>query len=326
MFSTSTQLKYWIFSGTTEINQLRSEINSKFISGQLAQHMGDKKPDSFLTVEEETKIRRHYEYVLKEFCTKFQPPMPRYVLGTAMAYVKRFYLRNSVMDFHPKDVIYTCVYLACKVEEFNISIVQFVSNIKNDAKTATDLILSQELLMMHQLNYHLTVHNPYRPLEGLFIDIKTRCPEISDPESLRPAADEFLDKSLHTDVCMIFAPSQILRSILILIKPYMNGHHRTHYAANKLLATGGKEHLMKTIEHVKRIKYMVKNTEMLDRDEVKQIENKLELCRNQENNPNSEKYRQKQEELLEEEEDRRLKKCSKMAEEELNARRQLIGL
>ena len=37
------------------------------------------------------------------------------------------------------------------------------------------------------------------------------------------------------------------------------------------------------------IKYMVKNTEMLDRDEVKQIENKLELCRNQENNPNSEK-------------------------------------
>jgi len=34
---------------------------------------------------------------------------------------------------------------------------------------------------------------------------------------------------------------------------------------------------------------MVKNTEMLDRDEVKQIENKLELCRNQENNPNSEK-------------------------------------
>ena len=25
---------------------------------------------------------------------------------------------------------------------------------------------------MHELQYHLTVHNPYRPLEGLLIDIK----------------------------------------------------------------------------------------------------------------------------------------------------------
>lgn len=325
MFPTSTQLKYWIFSGTTEINQLRNEINSKFISSQLEKHLGDTKANSFLTVEEETKIRRHYEYVLKDFCLKFQPPMPRYVLGTSMAYVKRFYLRNSVMDYHPKDIIYTCVYLACKVEEFNVSIMQFVSNIKTDSETAADLILSQELLLMQQLNYHLTIHNPYRPLEGLFIDIKTRCPEIDDPEKLRPVADEFLDKSLHTDVCLIFAPSQIALAAL-LHSASRHGYNLVSYAANKLLAAGGKEHLMKTIEHVKRIKYMVKNSEMLDRDEVKQIESKLELCRNQENNPYSEEYRQRQEELLEEEEDYRLKKCSKLAEEERNAHRQLIGL
>ena len=36
--------------------------------------------------------------------------------------VQRFYLRNSVMDYHPKEILVTAVYLATKVEEFNVSI------------------------------------------------------------------------------------------------------------------------------------------------------------------------------------------------------------
>lgn len=27
---------------------------------------------------------------------------------------------------------------------------------------------------MEQLNFHLAIHNPYRPVEGLLIDIKVR--------------------------------------------------------------------------------------------------------------------------------------------------------
>lgn len=66
----------------------------------------------------------------------------------------------------------TCIYLACKVEEFNVSIQQFVANIKGDREKATDIILNNELLLMEQLNFHLSIHNPYRPVEGLLIDIK----------------------------------------------------------------------------------------------------------------------------------------------------------
>jgi len=40
------------------------------------------------------------------------------------------------------------------------------------AEEAVDIVLSQELLLMQMLYYHLTVHNPYRPVEGLLIDIK----------------------------------------------------------------------------------------------------------------------------------------------------------
>jgi cyclin H len=64
------------------------------------------------------------------------------------------------------------VYLACKVEEFNVSITQFVGNLKGDREKFTNTILTFELQLMKKLHYHLTIHNPYRPIEGLFIDIK----------------------------------------------------------------------------------------------------------------------------------------------------------
>ena len=53
-----------------------------------------------------------------------------------------------------------------------MSIQQFVGNVKSRREEMAEMILSQELLLMHELHYHLTVHNPLRPLEGLFIDIK----------------------------------------------------------------------------------------------------------------------------------------------------------
>lgn len=62
--------------------------------------------------------------------------------------------------------------LFSQVEEFNVSISQFVANIKGDREKASDIILNNELLLMQQLNYNLTIHNPFRPVEGLMIDIK----------------------------------------------------------------------------------------------------------------------------------------------------------
>lgn len=67
---------------------------------------------------------------------------------------------------------YTCVYLACKVDEFYVPITQFVENLQGEKERTADVLLAQELLLMQQLHYHLTVYSCYRPLEGLLIDIK----------------------------------------------------------------------------------------------------------------------------------------------------------
>lgn len=70
----------------------------------------------------------------------------------------------------------TCTYLACKVDEFNVSCTQFVGNLVQETPAGQERILEQileyELLLIQQLNFHLVVHNPYRPMEGLLIDLK----------------------------------------------------------------------------------------------------------------------------------------------------------
>lgn len=73
---------------------------------------------------------------------------------------------------------------------------------------AMDIILSNELLLMQQLNYYLNIHNPYRPIEGFLIDVKTRC-TMTSPDRLRPGIDEFIDKIYLTDACLLYAPSQL---------------------------------------------------------------------------------------------------------------------
>ena len=58
------------------------------------------------------------------------------------------------------------------MEEFNVSIRQFVRNLRGDRDIYANTILTFELLLMDKLHYHLTVHNPYRPMEGFLIDIR----------------------------------------------------------------------------------------------------------------------------------------------------------
>ncbi|XP_072019917.1 LOW QUALITY PROTEIN: cyclin-H-like [Amphiura filiformis] len=292
MFHTSSQKKFWTFSDEDEIETLRKEINQKFVEEHGAEAKGKDPANYFLTAEEERLLCRQYEHLLRDFCRKFEPPMPPAVQGTSCTYLKRFYLNNSTMDYHPKYIMLTCVYLACKVEEFNVSIMQFCGNLPKDQEKAAELILGHELLVMQQLNFQLTIHNSFRPLEGLLIDIKTRYPSLSEPEQLRRAAEEFLFRSLASDACLLFAPSQISLAAIVT-SARKQGLNIDEYVTETLLGDRQKEDLPVIIETIKRIRTIVKNVQPLNGAQVKQIERKLEKCRNQELNPESEVYKKK---------------------------------
>lgn len=89
-----------------------------------------------------------------------------------------------------------CTYLAFKVEEYNVSVDQFVHVLAPQLRdSVAEFVLSHEvryqpwecselvvhfslphliwqLLLLKKLKFHLTVHSPFRPLEGFIIDIK----------------------------------------------------------------------------------------------------------------------------------------------------------
>ena len=60
---------------------------------------------NFLSFDESELVLKFFERKLADFCNKFRPPMPKNTFGTALQYFKRFYLSNSVMDYHPKEIL-----------------------------------------------------------------------------------------------------------------------------------------------------------------------------------------------------------------------------
>lgn len=315
-----------MFTGVSEIDLLRKEANERFIK-IFGDNMDESsRHENFLNPAEEKLLMRHFEFILREFCKKFNPTMPKYVQGTALTYFKRFYIHNSIMDYHPRDLMLTCVYLSCKVEEFNVSIGQFVGNLKGDREKFANIILGFELLLMDKLHYHLTVHNPFRPLEGFLIDLKTRYFK-DKPESVerfRKNAEEFVEKSLSTDVCLIYSPSQIALAGVIC-SAGEEGIALDNYVTTVLLRGSPTEEIKKMATQIKRIKSIVKNQEALQRELIGPVQRKLENCRNQANNPESEVYKRRLEEMFEEEEEERSRKRAKIAHEEMESERMLLS-
>ncbi|XP_015906451.1 cyclin-H [Parasteatoda tepidariorum] len=313
MFTLSAQSRSWMFKSSSELNRRRESANNKFIQRHSKGMSKENTSKYFLTVAEEKMLCKHYESILMKFCQKFQPPMPKNVIACSFHYFKRFYLNNSVMDYHPKDILVTCAYLASKVEEFNVSIYQFVANVKGDREKATEIILNHELLLMQQLNFDLSVYNALRPVEGFLIDIKTRYPTLNDPEHLRPAIEEFLEKIHFTDACFLYSPSQIALAAIAY------GAHKFRENIDgymeDILFDGYPDKLSYVLEAIKTMFLMIKNETHRIKDQHRAaIEKKLEKCRNQENNPSNIAYKRKLEELQDEEDDGPAMKYSKILE------------
>ena len=91
---------------------------------------------------------------------------------------------------------------------------EFTVALQGNQEKATNVILNNELLLMQELKFHLTIHNPYRAMEGLLIDIKTRY-SLADVESWRTEMEEFLSQVYLTNSIMIYSPSQIALAAII---------------------------------------------------------------------------------------------------------------
>lgn len=260
------------------MEQLRHEANQKFRSKAISLRKPGINDSSFLDPREEKVLFRHYEKRLLDFCSVFKPAMPKSVVGTACMYFRRFYLNNSLMEYHPRTIMLTCAYLSCKVDEFNVSSTQFVGNLQENPASqerALEQILEYELLLIQQLNFHLVVHNPYRPMEGFIIDLKTRYPLLENPEMLRKNADDFLNRAAVTDAGLLFSPSQIALTA-VLNSAARAGLKMETYLTECMGLKDDKETLSKMYDAMRRMTILLKEYELPRPEEVNVCKQKLE--------------------------------------------------
>lgn len=207
----------------------------------FAQHgavLAEQQPE-IITPEEEQQYLRFFALQIVQICAHFN--MPTQVRATAVSFFKKFYLVHSAMEYRPRNVLYTIVFLAAKLENHFVSIESFCSRIPN---TAPKDILDLEFVVLLSLKFTLLVHHPYRPLHGFFLDFQ-QVLLLHDPVygisvdtigNLYDRAKKWLnDHALLSDVGFLYTPPQIaLAALYALDAPLTEKYLRRKFPKRKL--------------------------------------------------------------------------------------------
>lgn len=298
-FQTSTHRANWIFTpqGLIEkykaANQRAIQTLEKYgatlmevdVDGTLsypepqvtAKDNGDKhsrpKP---INIEEEQYMRVFYENKLQEVCNNFH--FPHKIQATALIYFKRFYLQWSVMQHHPKNIMLTCIYAACKIEENHVSAEELGKGISQDHQ----LILNNEMIVYQSLEFDLIVYAPYRCIDGFVDDMEEFCPVKDDQihmlKALHETARLEVDKSMLTDAPLLFPPGQLALAALRI----SNEVHRVldfeRYLRSILSRQSSVHSVSELIESLNAIDSWVKKYKFPSEKDLKHINRKLKYC------------------------------------------------
>eukprot|EP01026_Neomeris_dumetosa_P053792 TRINITY_DN4813_c0_g1_i6.p1 TRINITY_DN4813_c0_g1~~TRINITY_DN4813_c0_g1_i6.p1 ORF type:complete len:340 (-),score=61.52 TRINITY_DN4813_c0_g1_i6:388-1407(-) len=211
-YSSSTQYKKFIFT-TDQLVEKRRQNNERAIeeAKKLIQEESQT-TINFLTVEEELTLLKFYEAKIQEFCKKLR--IPRRVCGVAMIFFKRYYIRYSVMEKDPLNVMMTSIYLACKTMDNYMSAEELCKLINRP----TALVLSYEISLLESMDFCLFVFTPEAAaIEGMVLEFQRwQASENSSGTSLKTVSEEQLSKvkwSTYSGVeCLMRSDAPLLYS------------------------------------------------------------------------------------------------------------------
>eukprot|EP01132_Coremiostelium_polycephalum_P008532 gene8532-10487_t len=277
-YKTSSQLKKWMFPKQI-VQQFRDEINEK-----LRLEITERSPASIsniLTPDEELKLLFHYQTKIFDIASVLS--IPDKVSATAIVYLKRFFLTNSVMKYDPKKIMICCLFLACKTEDNHIDIGNYSEIVKCPESEITDL----EIIILETLQFYLIVYHPYRPLYGFLLDINDTNPTSIQFDQLWELSNKFVKKSLYSDLCFHYHPSMIALACLDLA---WGPDQFSVYFQNKFNQNNdnnnNNNNVNNTLKEINEIKLIIQNIpDTSNLEIVKKIDRKLIYL----NNPEKEK-------------------------------------
>ncbi|KAJ8524106.1 hypothetical protein ON010_g17011 [Phytophthora cinnamomi] len=134
-----------------------------------------------------------------------------------MLLFKRFYLSNSVMEFHPKYLVPTAIYVAGKVEEQYMSVDTVADQLHVDHK----FIIGHEMILLEGVRFQLIMYHPFRALLGFLDDFRAFAKQVLNKDlpasvlqKLHANSTAMLNDLLLTDLPLLHYPSNLALAAL----------------------------------------------------------------------------------------------------------------
>ncbi|KAF1802231.1 cyclin [Mucor lusitanicus] len=286
IFEESSQYKHWRFSPeqlwdirNKSTNEAISRVKKNVQEEQEKNEANDGTPDKdYLSAKEELALCRFFEMqcqVMSKHCK-----LTDMVMATAVIYMKRFFLYNTVMDYHPKDILLTCLFLATKSESERISIDDFG---KTFHLKSTKTVLNLEYTVSQGLKFQYYIHHPYRPAYGFFLDMQTGPTDVKLLKETYKKVDKAIAEILLSDLPLIYQPAQLaLAAFMMAGKDNGFDQQVKRYITDRF---GQDAPTLLSI--VERILGFLKTVTPVTQEEAKEIDRKLKLCMNPAMNPES---------------------------------------
>ena len=262
-----------------------------------------------MTLEEEGALQLFYQGKCQELCRKLG--LPRKVQATSIAYIKRMYLKYSMMDHSPRLVMLTSLYLAGKTEESYIS-AERIAEVVGEP-TLEKAILKFETQIIQDLDFQLIVFNPYRSLEGFCIFLRDWLEEISyDSEKIdqlsgriKTEAYQLADRLLLSDAVFLYPPSQCALAMMRLALQ-REGLDAAGFVERTCKQAGGSAGDIEA--HLNHMQNLLLDSKVPSEDRLKKIDLKLKQCRNPLFDKTSEVYKKMKQEEEQRKAERKRKK------------------
>ena len=134
-----------------------------------------------------------------------------------MQYLRRFYLTNSPMTYHPKAIMACALFIATKSSHFHLTPHHFTTEFNN---LTEDDLKAPEFLVLQGLQFTLDVRHPFLGLDGGWIEMKEMIDEerilsgVHDGEkrglsAIQTAKGLLRREAQMTDVYFLYTPAQI---------------------------------------------------------------------------------------------------------------------
>ncbi|KAF4316617.1 hypothetical protein BBO99_00001659 [Phytophthora kernoviae] len=171
----------------------------------------------FLSAEQETLLRDFYEEKIQESCSAQFLRTSDKVKCCAVLLFKRFYLSNSVMEFHPKFMVPTAIYVAGKIEEQYISVDTVADQLHVDHK----FIIGHEMILLEGVRFQLIMYHPFRALLGFMDDFRAFSKQVLSNDlpatvlqKLHANSCALLNDMLLTDLPLLHYPAYLALAAL----------------------------------------------------------------------------------------------------------------